>query len=89
MNDKARKNEVKELLTDNQKIRTTDLFVPFWKLGITIKAILILSNEMLPSLHEIKDKNNINGQGHGLWMPRETIAFTAWPIIHSHSQIFS
>ena len=25
---------------------------------------------------------------HGLWMPREEIAFTALPKIHSHSQIF-
>ena len=29
-----------------------------------------------------------NGWKHGLRMPTEEIAFTAWPKIHSHSQIF-
>ena len=31
---------------------------------------------------------NIDGLVHGLLTPREEIALTAWPKIHSHSQIF-
>ena len=36
----------------------------------------------------VNKPTNNNNKDHELWTPREEIAFTARPKIHSHSQIF-